>query len=108
MKRLFDNLPKKVRIVEVGPRDGLQNETEVVSTEAKARYIDLLAESGLSSIEVTAFVSPKRVPQLADAAELTGLLPAHANVSYSALVPNMRGLERALEAGIREIALFTA
>ena len=101
------NLPTTVEIVEVGPRDGLQNESGFVPTEHKARFIDLLAESGLRRIEVTSFVHPKAVPQLADAAELVAALKRHPNVRYSALVPNLKGMERALAAGIREIAVFT-
>ena len=108
MRCLFANLPSRVRIVEVGPRDGLQNEANTVPTVAKARYVEMLTTSGLTNIEVTSFVNPKRVPQLADADELLKLLTAHRDVIYSALVPNRRGLERALLAGVREIALFTA
>ena len=100
-------LPKTVEIVEVGPRDGLQNEPDFVPTEHKARFIELLAQSGLTRIEVTSFVHPKAVPQLADAADLTAALRQHPNVRYSALVPNLKGLERALAAGIREVAVFT-
>jgi hydroxymethylglutaryl-CoA lyase len=95
-----------VRIIEVGPRDGLQNEPVPVPTTAKAAFISALAASGLKEIEATSFVSPKWVPQLADAAELWPLLP-HGPL-YSALVPNMKGLERALAAGVGRIALFTA
>jgi isopropylmalate/homocitrate/citramalate synthase len=105
---MFANLPGRVRIVEVGPRDGLQNEPNIVPTHVKARYVEMLAASGLTNIEVSSFVNPKRVPQLADADELFGQLTPRENVSYSALVPNRRGLERALAAGVREIALFTA
>ncbi len=108
MNQLFANLPGRVRIVEVGPRDGLQNETISVPTAVKAHYIEMLASSGLTSIEATSFVNPKRVPQLADAENLIALLTPHQTVTYSALVPNRRGLERALAAGIPEIALFTA
>lgn len=108
MTRPFANLPSRVRIVEVGPRDGLQNETNIVPTAVKARYVEMLAASGISSIEVTSFVNPKRIPQLADADELFTQLTPHDRVSYSALVPNRRGLERAISAGVREIALFTA
>jgi len=108
MAGLLSNLPNHVRIVEVGPRDGLQNEPDIVPTAVKARYVEMLAASGLSDIEVTSFVNPKRVPQLADAEALFALLPASENISYSALVPNKRGLERALSSGARNIALFTA
>lgn len=105
---VLSHLPGQVRVVEVGPRDGLQNEVQIISTRSKARYVELLADAGLRAIEVTSFVSPKRVPQLADAAELFGLLAPRPGVCYSALVPNERGLERALAAGVRAIALFTA
>src|SRR5579864_6622743 len=102
------NLPESVRIVEVGPRDGLQNEAKTVATEKKAEFIRLLAAAGLKDIEVASFVHPKWVPQLADAAELIRLLgEPPAGVRYSALVPNIKGLERAIETGIRRIAVFT-
>ncbi|RYG38789.1 hydroxymethylglutaryl-CoA lyase [bacterium] len=95
-----------VRIVEVGPRDGLQNEKTPVPLEAKVAFIAALAQAGLKEIEATSFVSPKAVPQLADAAELWPLLPV--GPLYSALVPNRRGLERALGLGVERIAVFTA
>src|SRR5712692_407523 len=100
--------PKSVRIVEVGPRDGLQNESKIVPTDKKAEFIKLLAAAGLKEIEVASFVHPKWIPQLADAQELIKQLDATPNVRYSALVPNMKGLERAIESGIRRIAVFTA
>jgi hydroxymethylglutaryl-CoA lyase len=101
-------LPKIVRIVEVGPRDGLQNESRTVPTEKKAEFIRLLTAAGLKDIEVASFVHPKCVPQLADAAELIRQLEIVPYVRYSALVPNMKGLERAVASGIRRIAVFTA
>jgi hydroxymethylglutaryl-CoA lyase len=101
-------LPAAVRIVEVGPRDGLQNEARIVPTEKKVEFIRLLTEAGLRDLEVASFVHPEWVPQLSDARELIARLPALPNVTYSALVPNMKGLERALETGIRRIAVFTA
>jgi hydroxymethylglutaryl-CoA lyase len=101
-------LPKRVRIVEVGPRDGLQNEAKVVATQDKAEFIRLLAAAGLKDIEVASFVHPKWVPQLADAQELIKELKPFPDVRFSALVPNMKGLERAIESGIRRIAVFTA
>jgi len=104
----MSTLPTAVRIVEVGPRDGLQNEATIVPTEKKAEFIKLLAAAGLKDIEVASFVHPKWVPQLADAGELIRRLESVPNVRYSALVPNMKGLERALETGIRRIAVFTA
>lgn len=102
-----------IRIVEVGPRDGLQNEPTPVPTEEKFAFIERLAEAGLREIEATSFVSPKWVPQLADAADLWPLLSraresSGGPVRFSALVPNRRGLERALELGVTRIALFTA
>lgn len=95
-----------MRIIEVGPRDGLQNEKRPITTEQKLSFILGLLASGLEEIEVTSFVSPKHVPQLADAAELWSLLPEGGK--FSALVPNERGLERALEVGVGRIAVFTA
>lgn len=100
--------PARVRVVEVGPRDGLQNEAAIVPTEDKVRFVEMLADAGLTEIEVSSFVSPKRVPQLADAADVFARLTPRPNVRYSALVPNRVGLERALAAGVRAIALFTA
>ncbi len=102
------NVPARVRVVEVGPRDGLQNEAAIVATEDKVRFVEMLAEAGLTDIEVSSFVSPRRVPQLADAAEVFARLTPHPGVRYSALVPNAPGLERALAAGVRAVALFTA
>jgi len=101
-------LPGTVRIVEVGPRDGLQNESTTVPTAQKAEFIKLLAAAGLQDIEVASFVHPRWVPQLADAQELVSRLEPVPNVRYSALVPNMKGLERAIESRIRRIAVFTA
>jgi hydroxymethylglutaryl-CoA lyase len=96
-----------VRIIEVGPRDGLQNEKVPIPTESKLLFINNLVDAGLKEIEATSFVSPKWVPQLGDAAELWPQLP-HDRAKFSALVPNERGLERALELGVKRIALFTA
>lgn len=98
----------KVELVEVGPRDGLQNEDHQVSTEDKLQFIQLLTEAGCKRIEVTSFVHPKWVPQMADAKELYPQLPKIDGVTYSALVPNLRGLETAIEVGVQEIAVFTA
>src|SRR5215471_2179743 len=102
------SLPKNVRVVEVGPRDGLQNESTIVPTAKKAEFINLLAAAGLQDIEVASFVHPEWLPQLADAQELVRQLQRAPNVRYSALVPNMKGLDRAIESGIRRIAVFTA
>jgi hydroxymethylglutaryl-CoA lyase len=99
---------KQVKIVEVGPRDGLQNEKSLVPTETKLAYITKLADAGLKYIEVTSFVHPRSIPQLSDALEVVQQLPKRPGVHFSALVPNMKGLERAMESGIREIAVFTA
>jgi hydroxymethylglutaryl-CoA lyase len=101
-------LPRTVQLVEVGPRDGLQNEAKTIPTEKKADFIALLAASGLKEIEVASFVHPKWAPQLADADELIPRLKPPAGVRYSALVPNMRGLDRAIASGLKRIAVFTA
>ncbi len=98
----------RVRIYEVGPRDGLQNEARRVATGDKRRFIELLVAAGLQDIEATSFVSPRAVPQLADADELLRSLPRNPAVRYPVLVPNLRGLERAEAAGARAIAVFTA
>jgi hydroxymethylglutaryl-CoA lyase len=102
------NLPERATIVEVGPRDGLQNEPGTVPTAIKVAFIDRLARTGLSVVEATSFVSPRWVPQLADAAEvLAGIDPVE-GVRYPVLVPNDRGLDRALEAEVSEVAVFAA
>ncbi len=99
---------REVRVYEVGPRDGLQNEARPIPTDAKLRYIELLADAGLSEIEATSFVSPKAVPQLADAGELMARLERRPGVRYPVLVPNERGLERAIAAGADAVCVFTA
>lgn len=96
------------RIVEVGPRDGLQNEGRPIPTDAKVAFIDALSEAGYDEIEATAFVSKERIPQLQDAEEVLRRIRRREGVVYSALVPNERGLDRALEAGVGKIAVFTA
>jgi len=101
-------LPKKVRLVEVGPRDGLQNEAGVVPTQVKIELIQRLADAGLPAIEATAFVSPKWVPQMADNAEVMAGLRRKPGVAYPVLVPNLKGFEAALAAGAGEIAVFGA
>jgi hydroxymethylglutaryl-CoA lyase len=101
-------LPSKVRIVDVGPRDGLQNEKQNVSAATKIELIRRLGETGLRSIEATAFVSPKWVPQMADAAEVLGGIERRAGVSYPVLTPNMKGLDAAIAAGATEVAIFGA
>jgi len=97
-----------VRIYEVGPRDGLQNEAASITTDVKRRFVELLADAGLREIEATSFVSPASIPQLADADELLPSLPVRAGVRYPVLVPNLRGLARAEAAGATAIAVFTA
>lgn len=99
-------LPKSVTIKEVGPRDGLQNEKQTISTEDKVTWIDSLSKTGLSYIEVSSFVHPKWIPQLADASEVLGKIQREQGVTYAALVPNLRGLERALEANVDEVSVF--
>jgi len=100
--------PASVRIVEVGARDGLQNEKAMVATADKIALINRLADCGLRSIEATSFVSPKWVPQLADAAEVYAGIDKRPGVAYPVLVPNLQGYERARTVGVREIAVFTA
>ena len=102
------HLPAAVRIVEVGPRDGLQNEKHIVATADKVELINRLSATGLRSIEATSFVSPKWVPQLADAAEVFSAIERRPGVSYPVLVPNEAGYERARAVGAEEIAVFTA
>ena len=101
------NLPNKVNIVEVGARDGLQNESPV-STQAKIRLIDLLSDTGLTHIEAGSFVSPKWVPQMADSLDVMKKITRRHNVIYSALTPNVQGFEKALEAGATQVAIFTS
>jgi hydroxymethylglutaryl-CoA lyase len=98
----------RVRIYEVGPRDGLQNEARPVPLATKLRYLELLADAGLREIEATSFVAPTAIPQLADADELMATMPRRAGVRYPVLVPNVRGLARAEAAGVDAIAVFTA
>jgi len=100
--------PPDVRIVEVGPRDGLQNEAVAVPTQAKIVFIKALSQAGLKHIEAGSFVHPKLVPQLADAEAVFEGLAGHLGSTYSALTPNERGLDRAIAAGVRRIAVFTA
>jgi hydroxymethylglutaryl-CoA lyase len=102
------SLPKRVRIVEVGPRDGLQNEANNVPTAVKVELIERLAAAGVRAIEATAFVSPRWVPQMADHAEVMRAIRRRPGVAYPVLVPNEKGLEAALAAGVEEIAIFGA
>ena len=104
----MSTLPCAVRIVEVGPRDGLQNEKTLLPTAVKIELIERLADCGLRSVEATSFVSPKWVPQLADAAEVFAGIRRREGVSYPVLVPNLQGYERARAVGAQEVAVFTA
>src|SRR6266566_7738085 len=101
-------LPRAVRVVEVGPRDGLQNEKVIVPTGQKIQFIQMLADAGLPVVEATSFVSPRAIPQLSDASEVMAGLTRLSTTSYPVLVPNLKGMERALAAGVRAIAVFTA
>ncbi|GEN45042.1 hydroxymethylglutaryl-CoA lyase [Alkalibacillus haloalkaliphilus] len=100
------NLSKQVQIKEVGPRDGLQNEKKEIATEDKIEWINRMSESGLSYIEITSFVHPKWIPQLKDAVEVAKSIERKDGVTYAALVPNMKGLERAIEADVDEVSIF--
>ncbi len=102
------SLPQKVKIVDVGPRDGLQNEKQVVPTEAKIELIHRLADAGLPVVEAGSFVSPKWVPQMADSAEIMQKITRKAGVNYPVLTPNMKGFEAAMEVGAEEVAIFGA
>ena len=108
MADLFKKLPARVTLVEVGPRDGLQNEARVVPTATKIAYIDALSAAGLPVIEATSFVDPRWIPQLADADEVMRGIDRRTGVRYPVLVPNAKGMERALAAGAREVSVFTA
>jgi hydroxymethylglutaryl-CoA lyase len=101
-------MPARAAVTEVGPRDGLQNEKEVLPAAAKTAFVEALADAGLREIEVSSFVSPKWVPQLADAEEVFRALRPRPGVVYSALVPNEKGMERALACGVRKVGIFTA
>jgi isopropylmalate/homocitrate/citramalate synthase len=108
MIRTLSTLPHSVRIVEVGPRDGLQNEKAIIPTEQKIQFIHLLADAGLPVVEATSFVSPRAIPQLSDASEVMANISQSSSTSYPVLVPNLKGMERALASGVRAIAVFTA
>ena len=101
-------LPARVSVVEVGPRDGLQNERAVVPLAVKVAFIEALAEAGLPVVEIAAFVNPARVPQMADASEVATTIRRRTGVRYAALVPNLRGLDAARAAGLTEVAIFAA
>lgn len=100
------DLPRKIQLVEVGPRDGLQNESQVLSADQKVSLIDQLSASGCTAIEIGSFVRPDRIPALADTDEVARKIKRFPGVAYSALVPNLKGLERALEAELKDIAVF--
>jgi hydroxymethylglutaryl-CoA lyase len=108
LTKLLERCPTDVSVVEVGPRDGLQNEASVVGTHAKAVFVDALVNAGLRHVEVSSFVRADLVPQLADAAEVFATIARREGVRYTALVPNERGLERALSVGVDSIAVLTA
>jgi len=101
-------MAEHVRLFEMGPRDGLQNESHFVATESKVELVDLLTDCGFSHIEVSSFVSPKWVPQLADAANVFAKISRRTGVVYSALTPNLKGYEAAMEAGANEVAVFAS
>jgi len=103
---VLDHLPPDVSLYEVGPRDGLQNESRLIPTDDKIALIDALSATGLGAIEITSFVNPRWIPQLADAAEVARRITRRPGVVYSALVPNRQGLDSALAAGMKEIAVF--
>ena len=102
------NLPARVKVVEVGPRDGLQNEKETVPQDVKVAFIDALTDAGLPVIEVGAFVRPDRIPQMADSGEVLTRIRRRKGTVYSALVPNRQGYARAAAAKAGEIGVFTA
>jgi len=104
----LEGLPSRVTIWEVGPRDGLQNEASVVPVGVKAEFVERLVDAGHSVVETTSLVHPGRVPQLADAEEMWGRVSRRSGVRYPVLVPNVRGLARALDAGVEEIAVFAS
>ncbi len=108
MNAMLPSFPPSVRIVEVGPRDGLQNEKVNIPTEQKIRFIDLLSESGLPVVEATSFVSPRAIPQLSDASAVMKGIKQTPNTIYPVLVPNLKGMERAIAAGVRSVSVFTA
>ncbi|MBI4510112.1 MAG: hydroxymethylglutaryl-CoA lyase [Deltaproteobacteria bacterium] len=103
---IVERLPGRVTIYEVGPRDGLQNESRMVPTADKISFINQLARTGLSHVEITSFVNPRWIPQLADAVDVARGVERHPGVTFSALVPNRKGLESAVEGGMKEIAIF--
>ncbi len=103
---MFAQIPKRVTVYEVGPRDGLQNESRMIPTAEKIAMIDLLSQTGLQQIEITSFVHPRWIPQLADGAQVAAGIKRAPGVGYSCLVPNRKGLDNALAVGMREVAVF--
>jgi hydroxymethylglutaryl-CoA lyase len=103
---VFEQLPPEVTLYEVGPRDGLQNESRMIATDDKVRFVDALSDTGLRAIEITSFVNPKWIPQLADGAEVSRRITRRPGIAYSALVPNRQGLDAAIKAGMTEVAVF--
>jgi hydroxymethylglutaryl-CoA lyase len=103
---MLEKFPRRVEVYEVGPRDGLQNESRPIATADKVAFIDALSMTGLQHIEITSFVNPKWIPQLADAAQVSRAIQRVPGVSYSCLVPNKKGLESALATGMKEVAVF--
>ena len=103
---MFENVPDGVTLYEVGPRDGLQNESRLIPTDDKVALIDALSDTGLRAIEITSFVNPKWIPQLADGVEVAQRVRRREGVGYSALVPNRQGFDAAVKAGMQEIAVF--
>ena len=103
---IFESLPKHVQVYEVGPRDGLQNESRMVATEDKIAFVNALSRTGLKRIEITSFVSPRWIPQLADGRDVATRVERPEGVRMSALVPNRRGLDNAMAAGMKEVAVF--
>nr|GMD48091.1 hydroxymethylglutaryl-CoA lyase, mitochondrial-like isoform X1 [Ipomoea batatas] len=108
LNKVLGSLPEFVRIVEVGPRDGLQNEKEIISTSVKVELIQMLVSAGLEVVEATSFVSPKWVPQLADAKDVIQAIQNIAGVRFPVLTPNLKGLEAAVSSGAKEVAVFAA
>jgi isopropylmalate/homocitrate/citramalate synthase len=108
MPTVLPSFPKSVRIVEVGPRDGLQNEKVNIPTEQKIQFINLLSDAGLPVVEATSFVSPRAIPQLSDASAVMTGITRNPNIEYPVLVPNLKGMECALAAGVRSVSVFTA
>src|SRR6188768_1753492 len=102
----MDRFPERVTVYEVGPRDGLQNEPRPIPTADKVALVDLLSGTGLAKIEITSFVNPKWIPQLADGGEVAQKVSRRDGLVYSALVPNRQGFDSAVKAGMKEIAVF--